>query len=151
MYRGVVAVLLFILLPVFPAGAESPSVYVGSKACGECHASQYESFSKYSKKAHSWNSIAIMIPKLTQDEINTCYECHTTGYRKTGGFVSREQTPQLCDVGCETCHGAGSAHASSGDPKLINHKPKLSDCVVCHNSQRVADFKFKPLVASGAH
>nr|WP_243366772.1 cytochrome c family protein [Fundidesulfovibrio soli] len=144
-------VVLFVSLFFFPSLADAQAVYVGSKACGQCHTTQFESFSKYSKKSHSWNSIAVMIPKLTQEEINGCYECHTTGYKKPGGFVSKDKTPDLSYVGCETCHGPGSAHAANGDPKLIQAKPKLSDCVVCHNPQRVADFKFKPLVASGAH
>lgn len=146
-----VVVLCLVSFFLSPALAGAQAVYVGSKACGECHSTQFESFSKYSKKAHSWNSIAVMIPKLTQAEIEGCYECHTTGYKKPGGFVSRDKTPELSDVGCETCHGPGSEHAASSDPKLIKPKPRLSDCVVCHNSQRVSDFKFKPLVASGAH
>lgn len=131
--------------------AHAAEVYVGSKTCADCHQKQYDRYVKYSKKAHSWHSIEVMAPKLTPEELTGCYECHTTGYKKPGGFVSKEQTPALADVGCETCHGPGSSHSASGDPKLIKAKPVLEDCVGCHNSQRVADFKFKPLVAAGAH
>lgn len=131
-------------------GAEDAS-YVGSKACSQCHEEQYASFSKYSKKAHSWQSLVIMKPKLKEREFNQCLECHTTGYGKKGGFVSIESTPALADVGCETCHGPGSAHAQSGEPKLITRRPSPKSCTVCHNPQRVEDFRFKPLIFSGAH
>lgn len=130
--------------------ADAP-VFVGSKACSQCHEEQYATFNKYSKKAHSWRSIAVMQPKLKPNELKECFECHTTGYGKPGGFVSEQATPDLAQVGCETCHGPGSAHAESGDPKLIRRKPELATCQACHNSQRIEDFGFKPLVYSGAH
>jgi mono/diheme cytochrome c family protein len=125
--------------------------FVGTKTCAQCHEAQYGNFTKYSKKAHAWNSIAVMKPKLKDVELKQCYECHTTGYGKPGGFVSKQDTPDLADVGCETCHGPGSLHAESGDPTLVTRTPTIELCQKCHNSQRVADFKFKPLVSSGAH
>lgn len=124
--------------------------YVGSAACGECHPDQYETFSRHSKKATSRKSVEIMAADLTDEELRECYACHTTGYGK-GGFVSYEATPHLADVGCETCHGPGAAHAREGDPARIMLEPRLSDCEVCHNSERVADFNYKPLLYSGAH
>lgn len=125
--------------------------YIGSKTCSQCHDKQYENYSKYSKKAHAWESIAIMKPKLKEHELKKCFECHTTGYGKKGGFVSKEATPDLADVGCETCHGPGGAHAGSGDPKLITRRPAMQTCTACHSAQRVEDFRFKPLLFSGAH
>ncbi|MES9996548.1 multiheme c-type cytochrome [Desulfovibrio aminophilus] len=133
------------------AEAAGQSSYVGSKTCAQCHEQEHSRFSKYSKKAHSWKSIAVMRKKLTTQELQGCYDCHTTGHGKNGGFVSIEQTPDLADVGCETCHGPGSVHAASGDPKDIRRTPELADCQICHNAERVADFRFKPLIAAGAH
>jgi len=125
--------------------------YIGSKSCAECHEKEYATFIKYSKKAHSWKGISKMLPKLEADEQQSCYTCHTTGY-KQGGFVSYAQTPDFADVGCETCHGPGQKHAESeGDPSLIQRMPTVSSCTRCHNSQRVKDFKYKPLLHSGAH
>lgn len=124
--------------------------YVGSKACSDCHEEQYKHFSDYSKKAKSWHSIEIMASDLTSEEERGCYQCHTTGYG-SGGFESIESTPELADVGCETCHGPGAAHADSGDPELIRRTPSIKDCETCHNAERVADFNFKPLIFSGAH
>jgi len=89
---------------------------------------------------------------LTDDEVKTCYACHTTGYGKPGGFVSFEKTPEMANAGCEVCHGPGSEHADSGgDAKLIVLKMKISDCEVCHNAERVKAFNFKPMLFGGAH
>lgn len=125
--------------------------YVGSKSCADCHEEEHSTFVKYSKKAHSWKGVEKMLPKLEVEEQKTCFSCHTTGYEK-GGFVSYAKTPELADVGCETCHGPGREHVESGgDPELITHKPSISSCSSCHNSQRVQDFNYKPLLYSGAH
>ncbi len=126
--------------------------FVGSDACKECHADQYATYSKYSKKAHSSNSIKIMASDLTQDELASCYSCHTTGYGQPGGFVSFEQTPDLSNAGCEVCHGPGSAHVEAGgDPSLIKGKLSMADCETCHNEERVRSFNFKPMLFAGAH
>jgi hypothetical protein len=132
--------------------AATPAAYVGSAACKDCHAKEYESYSKYSKKAHSSQSVKIMAPKLTAEELTGCYACHTTGYGQPGGFVSFEKTPELANAGCEVCHGPGAAHVDSGgDPGLITNKLSMSECERCHNAERVRNFNFKPMLFAGAH
>lgn len=152
MIRRCVCILLLAVcgLATGAAFAQQAS-YVGSKQCADCHDEQYENYEKYSKKAHSWESVEIMLSDLKPAEAEKCYECHTTGYRKPGGFVSYEATPDLADVGCETCHGPGSLHAEYGEPELITRTPSIEDCQVCHSEERVGDFNFKPLLFSGAH
>ena len=139
--------------PAQPAAAAGPPAsYVGSKACMDCHPKEYESFTRYSKKAHSSQSIKIMAPKLTAEELSGCFACHTTGYGQPGGFVSFEKTPELADAGCEVCHGPGSAHADAGgDATLIRAKLAMSMCESCHNAERVRTFNFKPMLFAGAH
>ncbi|EHJ47808.1 cytochrome c family protein [Solidesulfovibrio carbinoliphilus subsp. oakridgensis] len=132
--------------------AAKPPAYVGSKACQGCHATEYESFSRYSKKAHSSQSVKIMAPKLSPEELRGCFACHTTGYGQPGGFVSFEQTPELANAGCEVCHGPGAAHVDSGgDPALIKTKLAMSECERCHSAERVRTFNFKPMLFAGAH
>lgn len=149
--------ILFVLSSVLILGETIHAVanddfsFVGSRVCSQCHESQYKYFKEYSKKAHAWDSIEIMKPKLKESELRQCYDCHTTGHGKKGGFTSKEATPDLADVGCETCHGPGSAHAESGERKLITRRPSTHICASCHSSQRIQDFKFKPLIYSGAH
>ncbi|WP_462323888.1 multiheme c-type cytochrome [Desulfoplanes sp.] len=133
------------------AGGVVAGDYMGTTSCAECHEQEYSNFMKYSKKAHSWKGVEKMLPKLEPAERKTCFRCHTTGYKK-GGFVSYEKTPEFADVGCETCHGPGKDHVESGgDPVLIIPSPTIDSCTQCHNSQRVKDFNYKPLLHSGAH
>ena len=130
--------------------AEQPK-YVGSEGCKECHADEYRTFKQFNKKAHSFQSVARLKKGLEEAEVKKCLECHTTGYGKEGGFQSEQQTPQLKDAGCEACHGPGSIHAESGDPKDIKGKLTAKDCEACHNPERVNAFNYKPLVYGGAH
>lgn len=125
--------------------------YVGSARCAECHEEQYKNFVKYSKKANSWETLSLMLPKLTDDEVKQCYKCHTTGYGHKGGFVSKQATPEMAQVGCETCHAPGSEHCDTGEKSSIVRRPSEKVCTECHNSQRVENFRFKPLLYSGAH
>jgi hypothetical protein len=146
-------VLAAVLLcgPALSAHAQQ-AAYVGSKACEDCHQEEYQTFMKYAKKAKSYKSIKILADKVTPEELNECYGCHTTGHGKPGGFVSIEKTPELANAGCEVCHGPGSAHVDAGgDTTLIVRKPSMDMCRTCHNEERVRSFGFKPLTHAGAH
>lgn len=145
-------ILLGVLVLGFPLLVFAQG-FVGSKACQECHETEYNNFVKFSKKAKSYEHIAKMFPKLKEEEKKECFSCHTTGYGK-GGFVSIEKTPQFSDVGCETCHGPGQEHIEAGgDPELIKGKGSLSieNCTSCHINERVQAFNFKPLLYGGVH
>jgi len=134
--------------------AQATAEYVGSSTCGGCHEKEYNNFMKYAKKAKSDKSVKIMSKKLTLDELKGCYACHTTGYGKPGGFVSYEKTPELGHAGCEVCHGPGSAHVDSGGAKgkiIGKGRMNIKSCEVCHNSERVSNFRFKPMLYGGAH
>jgi mono/diheme cytochrome c family protein len=144
--------LLCLALLVISAGvARSEASFVGSKACAECHQEEYDSFLKFSKKPNSFHGVEKMRSDLKPEELKGCYACHTTGYGKPGGFVDAKTTPDLAQVGCETCHGAGSKHSEAGDPGSITRKPTLESCARCHNAERTGEFNFKPLLYSGAH
>lgn len=134
-----------------PAAPSEPASYVGSQACRECHPGEHANFKAYSKKARSFQSVLKMVHGLTEAELKKCYECHTTGYGRPGGFVSQAQTPNLAEVGCETCHGPASRHVVSQSRKDIRDRVSTKDCDACHNSERIAAFNFKPMIHSGAH
>ncbi|HUU39385.1 MAG TPA: cytochrome c family protein [Desulfatiglandales bacterium] len=133
------------------ARGETGKTYVGSEVCRECHENEYTQFTKFAKKSHSFQSVKKMAKGLTQQEVEGCFQCHTTGYGKPGGFQSETETPHLKNTGCEVCHNAGSLHAETGDPEDIKGDLTAKDCEVCHNSERVADFNYKPLIYGGAH
>lgn len=125
--------------------------YVGSTTCQGCHEKEYQNFVKYARKSNSFKSVLKMKGGLTGEEIERCYDCHTTGHGKPGGFVSLEKTPELKDAGCEVCHGPGRIHAESGDPDDIERGVKLDTCQECHTQERVAAFRYRPLLHGGGH
>lgn len=143
----VLIILIFILVHPFTAFPE----YIGTEACMKCHPKQYENFIKYSRMSRSWEAIERMRNKITPDELKGCYQCHTTGYGKTGGFVSAEKTPHLKNTGCEVCHGPGKKHAETKNPNYIKRKFTLQICEPCHTEERIKAFRFKPLLYGGAH
>jgi hypothetical protein len=105
----------------------------------------------YAKKSISFRSIERVKKGLTEDEIKGCFYCHTTGYGKPGGFISIEKTPHLKNAGCEVCHGPGEFHIRTGSTKDIKRRMTIKDCEVCHISERVRAFRYKPMIHGGAH
>lgn len=136
---------------VSQAGADAEKTYVGSEACKDCHETEHNSFQTYAKKAHSYESVKQMRRQLTDVEFQECFECHTTGHGKPGGFRSEQETPHLKNAGCEVCHGPGSIHVESEDPGDIKNDLSAKDCEICHNSERVGAFNYKPMIYGGAH
>lgn len=133
-----------------PAGGNSVKTYAGSENCRDCHERHYDSFITNAAKARSFEHVQIMKKGLTEAEYQGCLKCHTTAYGEPGGFISLKATPELKNPGCEVCHGPGSLHIESGDPKDIK-QPDIAVCGKCHTSERVNSFKFKPLLYGGAH
>jgi len=109
----------------------------GRKVAKRVMNKQHHNFMTFSKKAHSFDSIKKMEKKLSPQEYQTCFECHTTGYGKKGGFISESQTPELKNPGCEVCHGPGSLHAESEDPDDIVREVTLENCNACHSKDRI--------------
>lgn len=130
---------------------ESTPRYVGTSACRPCHEREYKAFTTFAKKSSSFQNINKLKKELAEEEMQGCYSCHTTGYGKPGGFVSEEATPHLKNAGCEVCHGPGEYHVRTRDPKDIHGRPTERDCKVCHTSETIKAFRYKPLIHGGAH
>jgi len=146
------AAAFFVAVGMASTGRTNSGQFVGTEACAECHDVEYENFKKFSKKAHSGDSVKVMAGDLSTEELEECYTCHMTGFGSPGGFVNFDETPDMADAGCEVCHGAGYDHVESGgDSDLIKGDLEISDCETCHNPERVAAFDFKPLMYGGAH
>ena len=153
-----VSFISFMLLPLM----QKPSIclatayvrapaYVGTEQCKECHKKEYDSFTQYTKKSRSFESIERVKKGLSEAEIKKCFFCHTTGYGRPGGFVSAEMTPHLKNAGCEVCHGPGERHCKTRSRLHIKRSMTMEDCETCHTSERVKAFRYKPLIRGGAH
>ncbi len=145
------AVLLAVGWPAMQVRSESEKTYVGTDACQDCHETEYQNFLAYAKKAGSFESIKVMKKGLTDSEFRQCFECHTTGYKKPGGFRSETETPHLKEAGCEVCHGPGSVHCETEEPDDIQGDLSAKECESCHSADRVNAFDYKPLIFGGAH
>lgn len=143
------------LLAALPASAEEHA-FVGSKNCKKCHIKEYKSWEE-TKMAQAYESLkpgvdveAKAAMGMSADEDYTqnaeCVACHVTGYGKTGGFTSIEETPELAGVGCESCHGAGGTYIQDGYMTLKNKEYKLSELVAVGLVEKVG-----PEQCTGCH
>src|SRR3989339_49310 len=70
----------------------------------------------------------------------TCGKCHTTGNGYVSGFLNYEKNSSLINIGCESCHGAGSRHIKYvTEPYGVTDE---SDCVICHESEHSPKFQY---------
>lgn len=149
-----ICLALVFCISIADAKAQGESQYVGDSTCAGCHEKEHQTFTKHSRKAKSDKSVKLMAKKLTADELKDCFRCHTTGYGQPGGFVSFEKTPEMGHLGCESCHGPGSAHVDSGGAKnkiIGKGRMNIKQCEKCHNDPRVVNFRYKPRMYSGGH
>jgi hypothetical protein len=120
--------------------------YVGSESCSECHVEDYETWEE-TKHAHAWQTLVDAEPVRYGWPVTAypdCVACHTVGYGERSGFVNMDRTPRLGSVGCEACHGAGSAHVESGGTTLMGRVGAAS-CTGCHDFEQTPDFDFVTL------
>jgi len=61
-----------------------------------------------------------------------------SGLEYESGFVNEAQTPLLMGVGCENCHGPGSAHVQ-GHGKVLTAPPRTA-CNQCHTPEHDGGF-----------
>jgi hypothetical protein len=100
--------------------------YVGSDTCKICHEHAFKIWSspqwadagaKHHAAAYETLSKATN-PSLRQYD-GECIKCHTVGFEFKTGFENEIKTPDLKNVGCESCHGPGSSHvAKPRDAKM---------------------------------
>ncbi|MCA8950079.1 MAG: hypothetical protein KDE27_11300 [Planctomycetes bacterium] len=123
--------------------------YVGSQTCAGCHPSASQVWQQ-TRHAHAWQTLvdAEQDPKrygwpVTQ--YPDCVSCHVVGYGDVSGFVNPKKTPQLTDVGCERCHGAGSDHIGNPAANPLGIRGGTAPsmlCVQCHDFEQSPDFLY---------
>lgn len=97
--------------------------YIGSEACASCHKHAYDVWSE-SKHSHAYKTLVDdKHPSLRQYD-GECITCHTIGFGYKTGFTNEKDTPDLINVGCESCHGPGSLHAAN--PKNKEWQERMS-------------------------
>jgi hypothetical protein len=144
--------------------------FVGSKACQSCHEKSYIIWMK-SGHSKAYATLTALSPPRNFDP--ECVSCHVTGwhptdyYRYQTGYQSLEETPELVNAGCETCHGPGGAHVAAENGSDLALQERLREasvitkaesqdprsgkphCYTCHDLDNSPDFDFNtywPLV-----
>lgn len=123
--------------------------YVGTDACAACHETADAAWRK-TRHAGAWATLqqAEQDPKRYGWPVTAypdCVACHVVGYGEQSGFVNGKATPELANVGCETCHGAGSKHVESmGKHKLgkVGAGTPSVVCAQCHDAEQSPTFVY---------
>jgi hypothetical protein len=126
------------LVENFPRYVDSNDLrYRGTDSCSseKCHAF---AFIEWMKSAHS--NAYETLEKVGSQYDPECAICHVVGMEYKSGFITEKKSPLLMNVGCENCHGPGSAH--NADP----HKVKMpipepnAVCIKCHTTEHSNDY-----------
>jgi hypothetical protein len=103
----------------------------------------YQAPAGYYANRHGWDAAPgyehDRIPDLARPVTPECLFCHATGARAVQGTLNRiADTGALRGIGCERCHGDGTAHASHPlrdnivNPVRLPAKARDSVCEQCH-------------------
>lgn len=118
--------------------------FAGTKTCGSCHQEAYEI---WKKTPHSHALKTLEDDKHGRDP--DCVACHVVGLDLETGFRDRILTPELADVGCESCHGPGKEH--SLNPAVKMGKAGQKSCAPCHKPENSPKFDFESYWARVIH
>jgi hypothetical protein len=72
------------------------------------------------------------------------------GLNTEGGFRSPAETPHLKDVGCESCHGGGAAHAQAPTAQKMP-RASAAACSQCHVPEHSPNFDYARFWAKIRH
>lgn len=108
-----------------------------AEKCAECHIKQYN-FWKTTKHSQAYKTLEKEGKNLDPE----CVGCHTTGYRKPGGFSSPAGVGKMKGVRCNACHINSTEHARSRGQMRINKFVPETTCRECHTAERSPDFNY---------
>jgi hypothetical protein len=141
--------------------------FVGAEKCMACHEASHAVWKK-SEHATAAQTLVGLDPPRTFDP--ECIACHMTGWHPQGcfpyesGYLGLDATPKLAAVGCEDCHGPGSAHAAAeagaDEPRqtelraavrLTQAEAQRQVCPRCHDATNSPDFEYEAYWPDVAH
>jgi peroxiredoxin len=128
----------------------SKATHVGSGACQSCHPDEHATW-----LAGPHARATVTLTESDRGADAACLACHTTGFGREGGFPAAgagTEHPDRAGVGCESCHGPGSAHVAEDSAKLgtiFSLGDKCDSCVIlqicgsCHDEANDPGFEFE--------
>ena len=115
---------------------DSKDQFVGNAKCQTCHVADCQHYTT-TKHSVAW---ATLVNKDSQVD-PYCQQCHTTGYGSELGFVSIKKSPDLFNVGCESCHGPSSRHCEKTSIKTVYDA--RDQCLQCHDRENSPLFNYE--------
>ena len=116
--------------------ADGPPAFVGPRTCAACHTPQYR---WWQQTAHG-RAYATLVGRHRELDLD-CIACHVTGFGQRGG-VRIGRLEELENVGCESCHGPGGAHADNPRAaKSMERAVPESLCVTGHDARHSPAFE----------
>jgi len=125
--------------------ADSGNHYIGSAACGRCHAYQYGRL----RMQRHWRAME-SLQSVQYEYSPECVVCHSDGYGASDGYRSLAATPDLGRVGCESCHGRGGLKVGDRTSACVPLKGEAA-CRQCHVLKRDPDFNYDKLWPKISH
>jgi len=110
--------------------------FVGNAKCQSCHVADCKHYTS-TKHSVAWETLVNKDSHVDP----YCQQCHTTGYGSEVGFVSIGKSPELFDVGCESCHGPSSRHCEKTTIKTVYDA--RDQCLQCHDRENSPLFKYE--------
>jgi len=120
--------------------------YSGNAVCGVCHELEHETW-RMTKHADAYDTLV----RHGADQNAECVACHVVGHGRPGGFRDPVATPELENVGCESCHGRGGPHQS---PDFVKGGDYAPTCLGCHDAKHSLGFEvatFLPRISHAAN
>lgn len=120
-----------------PATPERRGI-VGTATCVTCHA-EAEAVFKTTKHPLAYKALV----EVGKQHHLDCVGCHVTGWKLPQGVCRIDETAGREEVGCESCHGPGDAHAKQPMKTNIVRAADSKNCVTCHDRENSPQFDFE--------
>ncbi|MHB8872634.1 MAG: multiheme c-type cytochrome [Myxococcaceae bacterium] len=119
-----------------PGPSAGEAAFVGNEPCRACHAAAFWVW-EASKHAVAYQTLERDGKHLDLD----CVRCHVTGADRPGGVCRLDRVEGRKGVGCESCHGPGSLHASAPSKQNIGVPHEERACLGCHDPENSRHFE----------
>ncbi|HFQ81782.1 MAG TPA: hypothetical protein ENK33_10490 [Desulfobacterales bacterium] len=117
--------------------AATESNYIGWRRCGKCHKAEVESWQR-TRHAKAYETL---VKKNRQYNLD-CLFCHVTGIDRRHKLAALSVSTDLREVGCESCHGPGRAHAVRPGKNKMRQRPARKICLNCHTPAHDSSFNY---------
>ena len=146
---------------ISPQAEQVRQKYAGANSCRGCHGEVFTRWAE-TKHAHAMDALEEKGKQFDPE----CVRCHSTGFRKPSGFINLNVNPELANIQCEQCHGAGNLHIlfrQRGEAEVAKlgtvalerardyGKVRVTTCLQCHTVERDDDFSYREGDLTGIH